>query len=80
MSRNDTVWTEDHDIVIGMFAEAGVAFRWYTGPIRMGLTGMWSGKQYSFLGGNAIELTDDAECLWTMHSFEHPENYEEYAA
>ena len=69
MSRNDTVWTEDHDIVIGMFAEAGVDFRWYTGPIRMGLTGMWSGKRYAFLDSNPVELNDVAECLWMTDDF-----------
>ena len=51
-----------------MLEEAGVAFRWYTGPIRMGLSGVWSGKRYAFLGGKPVEIADDAECIWLLAS------------
>jgi dCMP deaminase len=59
MSRNDTVWTADHNIVTEMFGEASVRFRWYDGPIRPGLTGMWSGKTFVFPAHNhpPIEIT-----------------------
>ena len=73
MSRNDTVWGEDHNMVTDMLTEAGVAFRWYTGPIRMGLEGMWSGKRYAFLGGKAVELSNDAEAVWVTQSPEESE-------
>jgi dCMP deaminase len=45
MSREDTVWTADHDICIDMAEEAGVTFTWYNGRIR-GQLGMWSGVQF----------------------------------
>jgi hypothetical protein len=51
-----------------MLEEAGVSWRWYTGEIRMGLSGMWSGKRYAFLGGNPVKLSDDAECMWLTES------------
>jgi len=66
MSRNDdAVWDADHDIVLGMFMEAGVKFRWYTGSIRMGLFGFWSGKRYVFINSDRpTELAENAVCLW----------------
>lgn len=73
MSREDSVWTADHDLVLDMLKEAGVSYRWYTGVIRMGLTGMWSGKRYAFLGGSALELSDDAEVVWVTQSPEESE-------
>ena len=74
MSREDTVWSADHDLVLGMLEEAGVSWRWYTGEIRMGLEGMWSGKRYAFLGGSAVELSDDAEAVWVTRSPEESED------
>ncbi len=74
MSREDTVWSADHDLVLGMLEEAGVSWRWYTGEIRMGLEGMWSGKRYAFLGGSAVELSDDAEAVWVTQSPEESED------
>lgn len=66
MSRNDTKWTPQHDIVFELFDETGVEFVWYTGPIRTGLTGMWSGKRYTFLGEfhEPYELSLDSDLVW----------------
>lgn len=64
MSRNDTVWGADHHEVLGMFEEAGVAFRWYTGPIQMGLTGMWSGRRYDLSTEAPYEVAMDARLAW----------------
>lgn len=68
MSRSESVWDADHDEVLGMLAEAGVKFRWYTGPIRMGLTGMWSGKYYDLSGDLPMELSDGVECVWKTNT------------
>ena len=65
MSRNDEVWDADHDEVLGVFAKAGVRFRWYTGPIRVGLTGMWSGKHYALNGRLPVELPEGSSAIWS---------------
>lgn len=59
MSRNDTVWSADHDICIGMAEEAGVSVRWYDGPVQQGSTGMWSGKVYKFIGDPVTPMQVD---------------------
>lgn len=66
MSRNDdNFWDDDHQMVHGMFDEAGVKFRWYDGFIRAGLWGVWSGKRYIFHGdGTPRELDPEAKCIW----------------
>lgn len=67
MSRDDTKWTDHHDIVLDMFTESGVQFRWFSGNVRMGVTGMWSGKEYAFLGKDIqkpVELTYRHRLVW----------------
>lgn len=56
MSRNDDVWGDDHNIIIDMFEEAGVNFRWFTSGIRKGHFGMWSGKYYDMSRGEPVEV------------------------
>jgi len=56
MSRNDDVWSEDHNMIPDMFDEAGVNFRWFTGGIRNGHFGFWSGKYYNMRFGEPTEV------------------------
>ncbi len=65
MSRDEAVWDADHDIVLGMFEESGVKFRWYTGSIRIGLMGMWSGKYYDLRNDLPVELEEGTHIIWT---------------
>ena len=56
MSRDDEVWGGDHSVATDMFKEAGVNFHWFTGFIRRGHFGMWSGKYYSFNTGEPVRV------------------------
>lgn len=68
LSRNDTVWAKDHDMVVDMLNEGGVTVQWYDGPVLMGTTGFWSGKRYAFLGNpqKPTEIASDAELVWMV--------------
>lgn len=69
LSRNESVWSDHYKPVFEMFKESNVKVRWYDGHIRVGLTGLWSGKRYAFLGNpkqRPVEIKSDSEILWRM--------------